>query len=102
MTANITVLQHCHYDAQATVRYPLAYHQGQQPFSRVSPLIKRAMINRLTSVMRKRVETRSREGILKEQRRNTIFITTRGVLIRTGRDDRNPHCRNRYQRCFHS
>lgn len=100
MTANITVLQRCHYDAQATVRYPLSRHQGQQPLSRASPLIKRTMFNRLTCIMRRRVETRlvPREGTLRERRRNTVLITTRGALIRTSHDDRNPHRRYCYRR----
>lgn len=99
MTANITVLQPCHYDA--TVRYPLACHQGQQTLSRASPLlIKRTTINKLAWVMRQRAETRlvPREGTLRQRRRNTILITTRGALIRTSHEDRNPHHRYCHRR----
>lgn len=100
MTANITALQRCHYDA--TVRYPLACHQGQQTLSRASPLlIKRTTINKLTWVMRQRAETRlvPREGTLvRQRRRNTILITTRGALIRTSHEDRNSHRRYCHRR----
>jgi len=100
MTANNTVLERCHYDTQATVRYPFSRHQGQQLLSRASPLIKRTMFNRLTCVMRRRVETRlvSREDALRERRQNTVLITTRGALIRTSHNDRNPHRRNCHSR----
>lgn len=99
MTANITVLQRCHYDA-TTVRYPVACHQGQQALSRASPLlIKRTTINKLAWVMRQRAETRlvPREGALKQRRRH-ILITTRGALIRTSHEDRNPHRRYYHRR----
>lgn len=98
MTANITVLQRCHYDA--TVRYPVACYQGQQALSRASPLlIKRSTINKLAWVMRQRAETRlvPREGTLKQRRRH-ILITTRGALIRTSHEDRNPHRRYCHRR----
>lgn len=98
MTANITVLERCHYDSQATVRYPLT-HQEQQPLSCASPLIKRTMLNRLTCVMRRRIETRLvlREGALRERCRNTVLITC-GTLIKTSHNDRNLRRRYYYRR----
>lgn len=106
MTANILTinkLQRCHYEGGATVRYPLSRHRGaQRTLGRASPLlIKPTTIDKLTRVMRQRAETRlvPREGALRQRRRDTVLITTRGALIRTSHDEQgNPHRRHCHRR----